>query len=89
MGNNRQRSPGRPRLKRPGAFSKWIEGTGLPLAALARELECSIQAVSNLRGGHCLPGRELANRIDALSKGAVPQTVWDRKPSKRTTRGAL
>lgn len=72
------------RLKaRSSTFAKWIASTGHSLTEIAERLDCSVQAISNWRGGHSLPGRELANRIAALSNGAVPPDSWDRKARKR------
>lgn len=67
---------------RNSVFARWITTTGLNLTAIASVLGCSIQAISNFRGGHSKPGRELANRIAEVSKGAVPADSWDRKPRR-------
>lgn len=85
MGNNRPRPAHRPRSKATGPFSRWIEslrdksGARLTYPKVAELLGCSVQTVSNLRAGHTLPGRELANRIAEASRGMVPASSWDRR----------
>ncbi len=69
----------RPREKVPGAFARWIESTGKTYKEIAEILDCSVQAISNVRKGHYPPGRALANRIAVASKGMVPVATWDRK----------
>lgn len=85
MGNRTARPPHRPRAKASGPFARWIEtlrdksGARLTYPKVAELLGCSVQTVSNLRMGHTLPGRELANRIAEASRGMVPAISWDRK----------
>lgn len=71
----------RPRSKPTTPFARWLEGTGLTYAQVAKLIGdgCSAQAISNWRRGNTLPGRARANRIAEVSGGKVPVSVWDRK----------
>lgn len=78
MSNPRNAKPSRARRGRNRIFSRWMQVTGLRPTDVALMVECSLQAVSNWRGGHTRPGRERANRIELVSSGAVPASSWDR-----------
>jgi hypothetical protein len=79
----RNKKPGRPRTACTGKFGRWLDSqVGVTYEALAADLDCSVQVISNLRAGRVRPGRELANKIAVRSGGAVAADSWD-GPQKR------
>lgn len=84
--NKSQRPGGRPRNKRAphSAFSEWVFKGKISAADLAKKLGISTSSLYNLKNGFYLPGRELAVKIDEISKGAVSVNSWsDVKPRPR------
>lgn len=70
---------GRPRDSRaPGnAFSEWLATCGLTPKEVADGLGLSDSSVYNMRNAYFKPGRELANKIAAFTKGKVSSASWD------------
>jgi hypothetical protein len=76
---NKSRPGGRPRQTRApkNPFSDWLASCGKTPEQVAKLLEVSVSSVYNARNGYFKPGRELAVRIEEVTKGAVPVKVWD------------
>ena len=84
MGNKRKTPPLRKRKRHGGrqrqtpvnAFGVWLEGSGATVAKVATTLGASTQWVYNVMRGHTKPSRERAVKIEQLTSGAVPVSVW-------------
>lgn len=84
--NKTSRPGGRPRGSRAprSAFADWLAKGKINCVDLAKKLGISASSLYNLRNAYYLPGRELAVKIDEISKGAVPVESWsDVKPRPR------
>lgn len=62
------------------ALEKWMCARGLRQTDLAARLDVRRSTVSLWLSGQRTPERKFANRIAALTEGAVPATYWDKKP---------
>lgn len=79
------RPGGRPRSTRAprNAFADWLAKSKIKPDALAAVLEISVSAIYNLRNSYYLPGRELAVKICAASKGAVSIESWSEVKARK------
>lgn len=83
---NKSRPGGRPRKSRAprNAFADWLASCGKTPTDIATALGVSVSSIYNARNGYFKPGRDMANAIAELSKGAVPATSWaEAKARKR------
>lgn len=59
----------------------WRKSLGLTYAALGERLDCDGSFLGHIENGRRLPGRKLANRIEAESRewdgGPILSTEWD------------
>lgn len=81
---NKSKPGGRPRQSRAprNAFADWLSGCGMTPADLAKKLEVKVSSVYNARNGYFKPGRDLAAKIEELSKGKVPVASWSKAKSR-------
>jgi DNA-binding XRE family transcriptional regulator len=70
-------------------FAAWLAKSKLTAEQLAVSLDVAPSSIYNMRNGYFTPGRELAVKIAAVSKGKVPADSWPparpRPTSKQTT----
>lgn len=81
---NKSKPGGRPRQSRAprNAFADWLSSCGKTPKQIADALEVKISSVYNARNGYFKPGRELASKIEELSKGAVPVASWTKSKTR-------
>ncbi len=88
---------GRPRKSRAPAnpFATWAASCGMTPEELATALKVSISTIYNIRNGYFLPGRNLAVKIEELTRdkrskrSAVPASCWNEiKVRERAARAA-
>lgn len=62
-------------------FKEWIAATGMSYSAFARMVPCSPNYPSMWATGSAKPGYRMACRIEELTAGLVPYTVWYPAPN--------
>jgi len=71
------------------ALRSWLASMGRSQTWLARELDVSRAAVSRWCMGGMNPTPNRARRVEKLSRGAVPASLWPRRiPARALTKGA-
>lgn len=73
---------GRPVVK-SNKLGVWVDAQGWTRQRLADELGIAMGSAARLCSGERRPSLDLAVKIEALTKGAVPVTYWT-DPSTRT-----
>lgn len=78
-----------PRVKRGGAFARWMDRKGAPAAkVIATYCGVSVKTIYAYRSGRYLPSLEVAHRISELSGGAVGTGDWPERAAARAPRAA-
>lgn len=52
------------------------KGSNVSYSSLAREIPCDVSYIGKLARGEKFPSYEMAARIENITKGAVPRTIW-------------
>lgn len=64
----------------PSAFNFWVDDMatkGIPGWKVAKMLGITRVYLQKIKAGEYPPGRALAKKIQDLSGGSVPMTIWD------------